>query len=297
MEKWYRGSRIHMAFQHLKQLYSLQEKCRLKLLKVGNWTPHWAVIFHPPHWQNLGSLITQHTTLARLCRNRLSKTSLVEVWIATPPLEGHLAPLIKTTKAYAHWHLKQFHLASWHSLGILRKRKFHRRIHHKLVYTRLFITNLFTLVNDQKWPRCSAVEDQLNVVFSVLTRKFCVAVNKGRKGGEAEGGSGGVVVGGTSGRMLCAHVVTGRGPRALSFGKKSKMPTRVMPTDLHTRRGERRYSVFMHWKKKLIVLPKDWWTFSDSVSVVQGGRVVIQSVVGRDFSVSLIIRLFDVLNM
>ena len=207
-EKWYRGSRIHMEFQYLKQLYSLQEECRLKLLKVRNWTPPLAVIFHPPHWQKLGSLVTQHTTLARLCRNRLSKTLLVEVWIATPPLEGHLAALINTTKAYAHWHLKQFHLALWHSLGILRKGKFHKRIHHKLVYTRLFITNLFTLVNDQKWPRCSSVKDQLNAVFSVLTRKFCGAINEGKEAKPRE-----VVVGWwgegdvrKDAVLLCSHV-------------------------------------------------------------------------------------------
>lgn len=158
---------------------------QIKTVKSWKLNPASSCHFSPTTLAKPGSLVTQHTTLARLCRNRLSKTLLVEVWIATPPLEGHLAALIKTTKAYAHWHLKQFHLALWHSLGILRKWKFHKRIHHKLVYTRLFITNLFTLVNDQKWPRCSSVEDQLNVVFSVLTRKFCVAINKGGKGGEA----------------------------------------------------------------------------------------------------------------
>lgn len=135
MEKWYRGSRIHMAFQYLKQLYSLQEKCRLKLLKVGNWTPPWAVIFHLPHWQKLGSLITQHTTLARLCRNRLSKTLLVEVWIATPPLEGHLAPLIKLQK---HMPIDIWNNSTWH-------RGIPLASWERESFTGEFITSLFTL--------------------------------------------------------------------------------------------------------------------------------------------------------
>lgn len=39
MEKQYREKKIHMTFQYSKKLYSLQKKCRLKLLKVKNWNP------------------------------------------------------------------------------------------------------------------------------------------------------------------------------------------------------------------------------------------------------------------